>query len=514
MDNGPLVLGTIGLYLITHVVIRLALSPSLGIDDAEQILFAQHWALGYRFRQPPFFTWLLLPVVELLGPGVLAVSIVRYGLLAVTYLFLYLTACLWIGDRRLAALSVFSFSLIYVFAYYAHHDLTHTTALGAMIALSFYAFARLVMRPSLGSYLLLGLCFGLGMLAKWNFAMLAIGLPLTCLVLREQRHLVLTWKIFSAVAVMGMLVAPTARWMFDLGQSVDGVADNILNGAEPLGKAELLLRGGTALMMSVAVFPLPFLVVFLAVFAADLIGGRRSDDSAVTRGIGAAFLGWFMVITIGLHAVLIPVFGAVNFTERWMHPVLMILPIFLFAVLEKQRPSSRAMALYLGIIGIMVAVVVGTRLYRHALGADACGSCRDLTPFTELAADLESAGFKRGTIVAHGMHVGGNLKMLFPDSRLIDPAFPLAVWPIVDDEQAVGDGQCLLVWRADLDWRDDRPDAPARRERVLQFAVRQFGMSPTAERRTGRVEAAMYGSSTRRYALGYELTRENAGGCR
>ena len=94
------ILGLIGLYLVGHFALRLALGPTLGLDDAEQILFAQRWDFGYRFRQPPLFTWLLLPVIDVVGPGVLAVSLVRYLLLAITFVSLYLTARLCLDDQR------------------------------------------------------------------------------------------------------------------------------------------------------------------------------------------------------------------------------------------------------------------------------------------------------------------------------------------------------------------------------------------------------------------------------
>jgi 4-amino-4-deoxy-L-arabinose transferase-like glycosyltransferase len=95
-------------------------------------------------------------------------------------------------------LSVYSFAAIYVFAYYSHHDLTHTTALAAMAALAWYVFVRLTEAPTLGWYLALGAVFGLGLLGKWNFVMLAAALPLACLVRPGFRSLVLTWKICRA----------------------------------------------------------------------------------------------------------------------------------------------------------------------------------------------------------------------------------------------------------------------------------------------------------------------------
>ena len=52
--------------------------------------------------------------------------------------FIYLTARRLIRDDRLAALATYSFTAIYVFGYYSHHDLTHTTALSAFLAASWY----------------------------------------------------------------------------------------------------------------------------------------------------------------------------------------------------------------------------------------------------------------------------------------------------------------------------------------------------------------------------------------
>lgn len=508
LGHAPIVLGLIAAYLGLHFAVRLHLSPTLGIDDAEQILFAQQWAFGYRFRQPPLFTWLLLPVIEVAGPGVLAVSIVRYALLALTYGLLYLTALYWIDDRRWAALSVFSFSSIYVFAYYAHHDLTHTTALGAMVAASLFAFTRLAAQPTLPHYLLLGFCFGLGMLAKWNFVMLALGLPLTCLLLSDYRKLVLSWKILPAIAVMAAIVTPTALWMFSHGQSTGGVSSNILSDSDDLNRLELAIEGFSALLTSIALFPLPFLLIFLAFFGATITHANRSPQSAKETATDPALLLWLMLIVLGLHTLLIPFFGAVNFTERWMHPALLPLPIFLFALLVQRHPTGKKISFYLGVMAILVAVAVGARLYRYAEGADECGKCREFAPFANLATDLRAAGFDDGTIIADGMHVGGNLKMTFPRSRVIDPAFPLDLWPSRNDLREEKEGMCLLVWR------DDRPDAKARLDMVRRFASDELGVPATSARENGRVEAMLYRSSDRSYALGFELIRENAGGCR
>ena len=60
------VLSVILFYLAVHFAIRMAMGPALATDDAEQALFAQHFAWSYRYRAPPLFTWLLVTLGEVI----------------------------------------------------------------------------------------------------------------------------------------------------------------------------------------------------------------------------------------------------------------------------------------------------------------------------------------------------------------------------------------------------------------------------------------------------------------
>ncbi len=506
LASPPIIFALIAAYLIGHFVLRLLLSPTLGMDDAEQTLFAQHWAFGYRFRQPPLFTWILLPVTALVGPGVLATSLVRYLLLGITFIFIYCTARQCLSDQRMAGLAVLSLTLIYVFGYYAHHDLTHTTALSATIALALYLAVRLARNPSWMAYFLLGLVFGLGLLSKWNFVMLAIGLPIACLLHPKFRSLILTPKLLIAMASMAVIVTPTALWMTVHGQSIDGVSSHILSRSSHVDHLALWLEGGYALLRSIALFPLPFLPLFLLVFGQNVLAGVGKPAPTQQASLAPSLFGRLILVTLALHALLIPLVGAVNFTERWMHPALMVLPIVLIAFAERMMPSKRQIALYLGIIAILVAVAAGARLYRYSEGVDDCGRCREFAPFAELAEGIRDAGFARGTIIADGMHIGGNLRMLFAESRVVDPAFPRTLWPDADKDSA-SDG-CLLIWRADGDTSDERRDL------MRAYAKQELGLAESATFSEGRLNALLLGSLERRYVLGYELYREDTGGCR
>ncbi len=498
------VAGAILLYLIAHLAARLAMAPTLGIDDAEQTLFAQHFVWGYRFRQPPLFTWLLLPAFEVFGVNIAAVSVVRYLLLGAGYAFIYLTARRVIADPACAALAVFSYAMIYVFAYYAHHDLTHTTALATAIAATFYVFTRLAERPSLAHYLLFGLAIGVGTLTKWNFLMLAVGLPLTCLVLKDHRRLVLTWKSLPAMAVAGLVVLPSAVWMLTHVGSFGGLAADITGAKAAQSWGGAMVEGTVELALAVIAFPMPLLVLFLAALAVPLWRGRHIVHAApAAGGIGARFLGVLMLIIIALHWLLVPTLGATAFAERWMHPALMILPVFLFALVAEGRPRPRAIGVYLGMVVLLVVLAFAARIVVFALGSDHCGSCRALAPFAELTGQLRDAGFERGTILASDFHVGGNLRVAFPDSRVILPAYPLEVWP----SESHG-GQCMVVWREDGTPADAMPPP------YNAFLAARLRADPEAPHRSGRVAANMLGSETRVMTLRYRLYDEAAGDCR
>lgn len=495
-------------YLVIHFAVRLSMWPTLGIDDAEQALFAQHWLWSYRFRAPPLFTWLLLPVSAATGMNIVALSVLRYVLLGAAFGFIYLTALRLLDDRRLAALSLFSFAAVYVFAYYSHHDLTHTTMMAAMVAVSWYVFVRLYEAPTPAWYLLLGLCFGLGTLGKWNFIMLAVALPLACLALPRSRHLVLTWKVLAAGAVAAAVVLPPVVWLLRIGPAAGDAVGAVLGTAEP-GFFGALVGGTAELAAALLAYPQPFLVLFLVCFAAPLWRGIRAPSgdgapSAGPRRPDAALLGWTMAISAGLHWLLVPITGATEFSERWMQPALMILPVFLFMLVERGRPSGRAIVAFALLMAAMVAVALGARVVTYVRGADHCGACRAMVPFDALADQLRQAGYRGGgTILADGFHTGGNMRVQFPDARLVSPGYPPVVWP-----PASGSGPCLLVWKAD--GADDR----ARPDRLLGYLETELAGRPGAPHREGVASALMRGSEAREYRLGYRLYPGPVGDCR
>jgi hypothetical protein len=443
-----------------------------------------------------------------MGVDIVSISLIRYALLAIVYVFTYLTARRLVADPRLAALSLYSFAAIYVFAFYSHHDLTHTTALSAMLALAWYVFVRLANAPRLGWYLALGAVFGLGLLGKWNFAMLAAALPLACLARREYRSLVLTWKIVPALIVCGLVVLPTAMAILVSGTTDQDTFNSVLIGDQASYVARVA-EGTWRLIRSAILYPQPFLVLLVLVFAAPLWRGVRAPEPpAGTPALrpDLAFLWWTMAISLVLHMALVFGFGARIFSERLMQPPLFILPIALFMLIERGRPSARMVNAFALILALLVAGTLAARIVVYLRGADHCGSCRAMMPVEALAAQLRDAGYDgSGTILVDGFHIGGNMRVAFPAARVMDAGFPPRTWP---DPQS--SGQCLLLWND----RDDPARSDAARTWITSYLADELHGDADATRRDGVASALMFGSETRTYRLGYRLYEEPVGDCR
>ena len=352
-------------YIAAHFGLRLLLPPTLGIDDAEQALFAQQWLPSYRYRAPPLFTWMLMPAASLVGMNALAVSLVRYALLAVAAGFTFMTARRLVRDPRLAALAAFSPAAIYTVAYYGHHDLTHTAAVTSLIAVSWYVFVRLVESPTMGWYLALGVAFGLGLLAKWNFAIFAAALPLACLVRAQTRDLILNPRVLAAGLAAAVVAGPTVLWVVAMepppGEDVATVLGQGSGGLAPL-------RGMADLLLALVVYPQPFLILFLLVFRRALSRAwaeRRDAHDGLILTIRDTIL-----IAAVLHLLLIPVFGATEFKDRLMQPVLQILPIYLFMLVDRSEPGAEAARVFVVTLLTLALVAFAARIVVVVAGGD------------------------------------------------------------------------------------------------------------------------------------------------
>ncbi|HWC02253.1 MAG TPA: hypothetical protein VHF87_05740 [Methylomirabilota bacterium] len=78
-------------YATAHFGMRVAVSGTAELDEAEQLVLTQALALGYD-DQPPLYTWIQALALRVLETGIPALALVKNGLLFGTHLFVFLSA--------------------------------------------------------------------------------------------------------------------------------------------------------------------------------------------------------------------------------------------------------------------------------------------------------------------------------------------------------------------------------------------------------------------------------------
>src|SRR5262245_12492036 len=81
----------LAVYFGAQVCLRLLTSNSTDLDESEQLLATQQLQWGYG-PQPPLYTWLQFPFVQLFGLNILALALLKNLLLFGIYVLTYLNA--------------------------------------------------------------------------------------------------------------------------------------------------------------------------------------------------------------------------------------------------------------------------------------------------------------------------------------------------------------------------------------------------------------------------------------
>ncbi|ADZ71026.1 glycosyltransferase family 39 protein [Polymorphum gilvum] len=432
------VVAVVAAWGLAHTLLRGLASPVLGTDDMLENVFVQSLEAGYLLRQPPLYEWLLWTLQQALGPTIWSFLLLKYALLTVAALFLFLVARRAIDDPRVAGLCVLSYSLLYQFGWNLHEGVTHTLVLTAACAASAWALLRAMESGRLAAYVPVGLAVGAGLLAKHSYPLFLSALLAAAVSDRAWRPRLRVAGLALALAVAAAVYAPYLAWTLGQGHGIVTESAGVMGTAAP---APHLQRAGTGLALlawSLTGFSMPFLAIVVALFWPQV---RAVGTGAVPRANDVARLcGRATVVAVAVTALLIVATGATYVKERHMHAVLLLLPIWLFARIAAAPGAKRWRAL-----GLTIAAVAAVALVARVPGLViperlACGGkCRPLTPYAEIRDDLAALGAGQATLVGDDAYTAGNLRVLFPTARVAIPAWRPPLPPRA---------ACLYVWDA------------------------------------------------------------------
>lgn len=426
----------VAVYLLAHVVLRLWDTPNIGKNDVQEALAAQSWAWGYHPRNPPLHTWLLMSSYAIFGVHTIAHIILKYVLLGATYGFAYLSARRLLTSPAMATLSALALTLLTPFAWTVHTALTHTLLLAAVNFATLWAALRLTQERRLIDYAVFGVAIGLGLLAKYSYALFFLPLIAAMLTQTDLRRALASPRILISVAVAALLFAPHAIWMatarFDF---VTFLAEK-QQSETPQPYLADVASGLSALFVGA----LSFLGVLFIAGAVLYAGARKRNESQASPWAKASTLA--LVFSLGLLVIDVLVLRATQFEERYFLCSMLLSPLVLFQWLER-RGYDAVNLRWVSATVLAASIIAGGGLIgRAALWHQTCDRCWNEMPLNEYDVAIRNAGFTHGTILTDHYSVGGNMRINYPAARVIATNYELSP-PL-----ASASGQCLLVWNA------------------------------------------------------------------
>lgn len=407
-------------YCAVQVVAMTLLSQvvgtGVGVDDAEQLMYLGDLQAGYGGSQPPLYSWLGGIVAQLFGPSVLTLKLVKYSMIFVAGLAIFLAVQKLGYSRRAAVTALFGVLLFPQIFWEMQHTLSHSVAVFALGSLLLLALAWLLKRQSALAYTVFGLAMGGAILAKYNNLILLGAIVASMLSLPETRAIILNRRFAISIGTAILVCLPTLYWnVTHPGEIVVRGYKFGMASDQDLMAAWLGLKNFTRAAFNFAVLP-------VVVFAVALVGARTPFPAGGSRPVAERLLWRTIVAGIVVALFLVIVSGATTFRDRWMLPLLLFLPIVLAMHLDSLgRKGKAAQSIVIGMAAGLAILVLPVSWYMHLYGGDGMGSIARID-YAVLHRKMVAGGPVR-TVVSN-WHWSGNLRLVDPNLTILSPEIP------------------------------------------------------------------------------------------
>ncbi|WP_431777693.1 glycosyltransferase family 39 protein [Ottowia caeni] len=182
------------------------------LDNVEQWVWSQGLAWGY-YKHPPLPTWLAAALHAVVGRSAVWVSILGAACLTLA-LWLYARLLTELRGRAFAQLSVLA-AMCITYATQRHDLYNHNTVMLPLMAGVACLMWRVAVAPSMRTWLGIGLLMGLGLLTKYQFALVGACVVLWWLRIGGWRQKVHVWGALLAALAAIVVFMPHIWWLVE-----------------------------------------------------------------------------------------------------------------------------------------------------------------------------------------------------------------------------------------------------------------------------------------------------------
>ncbi len=399
--------------VVAHIVSRVTISEGMKWDESEQILWSQDFLLGYG-SQPPVYSWLQWAVNQVLGPSVLALAVLKHSLIALTYVLAWQTGRTLLSDKG-AFWVAGSLVLMLPFGWDSVRDQTHTVLVTAMCFGAWWMALRQVQAPNARNFVWLGVFCGLGMLAKYSFAML-IGVFAIAAITVPQVRRALMGKGWWLAPLVGLLIfTPHAWWLLqhwheattETIQKMDITAEvTRIKGLGALAKAVLSTLG-------------LWLIVVLCSYRSRLWGSAFATTAAsapVWRSWAWPLFSRYLALVLVIFLAMVLLGNVSSFKQRWVLPLTAIAPLALYTWRPALLANGVGRGFTWGVLAFaLVFLSMATLRPWQAGWRDDADELNH--PVPQLAQQLTAAGYDGKSVIVGSDHmVAAMLRSHFPQA--------------------------------------------------------------------------------------------------
>lgn len=392
-------------------------SNGAGLDDAEQLANISYLDWGYGGSQPPLYTWITSLTTSVLGTSMLTLQIVKFGLLASLFLSVFGGMRLLGFSRIVSAASMLGLFLIPQIGWESQRALTHSVASTTGCGWTFLAFAWHMRTKNAISAAALGIAMAAAVLGKFNASFFLIMIIVTGLSVPQYRAVILSKLSAVTALVFIVCTGPTALWMLQHKSSVLARSSKLQIGIS--GNSILDRLTGVVSLAEAALLFSALALAMAGLIALFYHRQRTKPDTLFTPG--ETFMRRLLIIGLALILAGVVVSGATDVKDRWLQPILFLVPAVLAARLERYRAGTRSV-LHYAIAGVVAALIVPPILsYNLVYGSN--------TPpygqldYRALYSEIGQHGHFN-TILTDNAQIPGNFRLFDPSLRVIHPETP------------------------------------------------------------------------------------------
>ena len=383
-------------YFAFQTLWRTVIGGALGLDEAEILVDAQAFRLGYG-PQLPLYAWMQKLVFAVTGETVFGLALLKNMLLCGVFLVTYrlLRTAFDVRDAALATASLF---LLPQIAWESQRALTHSVLVSLSCVLCFAIVWRLGRRPAGTGFVLFGLVLAVGGLSKYNFVVMPIAVILAAIGLAPLRANLLKLPLAGSFLLAGVLLVAPYLWIVRNPELA--LASSYKFGMTPEDIANPLDGLAAVAGAIVNLLALPF-----GIAAVLMLFFRRRDLPPAPPLLLEVLMRRTMIAAVIAVAAGTMLAGATEVKDRWLQPVLMLaVPALVLWMLPRLTDGGRRV---LAGSCMAIAVVVPVALPFNYLksGANVAGRFDATVPALTGQSSGETVFFGSPYVVGNLLHV-------------------------------------------------------------------------------------------------------------